>query len=125
MTLASIYSCFCPASSTIDPSIQAELSEKRWDETGSSRTYSGSTQLPNLMKPMDGATATQHNFLLAYPQYVSPVLDRIRQTEFRRLEKLVYLDYTGANLYPESLVKFSNEYLSSNVLGNPHSSNPP
>jgi molybdenum cofactor sulfurtransferase len=128
MALASIYSSFCCANDTVDPndpSSQAERSEKGSEDTGSSRTYSGSPPLPNLTKPIDGFPAEQQNFLLAYPQYVSPVLDNIRETEYRRLEKLVYLDYTGASLYPESLVKISSEHLTSNVFGNPHSSNPP
>lgn len=125
MTLASIFSNFCCASATTDPLSQEDLNEKGSDDTGSSRTYSGSPQLPTLVKPIDGFPAVQHNFLLAYPQYISPVLDSIRQTDFKRLQKLVYLDYTGASLYPEGLINHSNEYLSSNVLGNPHSSNPP
>lgn len=125
MALSSIYSKFCCASASTEPLSQEELAEKDSEDTGSSRTYSGSRQPPTFAKPTDGFLAVKHNFLLAYPQYVSPVLDSIRQTDFKRLQSLVYLDYTGASLYPESLVKQSNEYLSSNVLGNPHSSNPP
>ncbi len=50
----------------------------------------------------------------------------LRNREFSRLDKEnhVYLDYTGGNLYPESLLKKHHKLLSEGVLGNPHSSNP-
>ncbi|KAF8521933.1 molybdenum cofactor sulfurase [Hysterangium stoloniferum] len=67
----------------------------------------------------------QRDFILIYPKYQAFELDSLRQTEYTRLETLVYLDYTGATLYPQSLVKHSFDYMLSNVLGNPHSSNPP
>ncbi|MDP4826207.1 MAG: aminotransferase class V-fold PLP-dependent enzyme [Flavobacteriales bacterium] len=52
--------------------------------------------------------------------------ENLRKREFSRLEKEkhVYLDYTGGNLYPESLVRRHFDYLKSNVFGNPHSMNP-
>src|SRR5690606_39361596 len=47
-------------------------------------------------------------------------------TEFARLDEggHVYLDHTGAALYPESLVRGYTERLCGAVLGNPHSRNP-
>lgn len=53
-------------------------------------------------------------------------LDRLRSEEFARLDEggHVYLDHTGAGLYPASLVDGHHELLRSAVLGNPHSDNP-
>jgi selenocysteine lyase/cysteine desulfurase len=50
-------------------------------------------------------------------------LDDWRKRELSRLERtrLTYLDYTGAALYPESLVREDAERLAGAVLGNPHS----
>lgn len=50
----------------------------------------------------------------------------LRKRDFSRLEEnqQVYFDFTGGNLYPESLLKEHYEFLSKNVLGNPHSTNP-
>ena len=52
--------------------------------------------------------------------------ENLRKREFSRLEKEkhIYLDYTGGNLYPESLVSKHFDYLRTNVFGNPHSMNP-
>jgi selenocysteine lyase/cysteine desulfurase len=46
-----------------------------------------------------------------------------RAHELGRLSRagLTYLDYTGAALYPESLVRADAERLTTSVLGNPHS----
>lgn len=54
------------------------------------------------------------------------IFSRLRTKEFSRLDKTgqVYLDYTGSNLYPESLIKTHQQYLNSAVYGNPHSVNP-
>lgn len=54
------------------------------------------------------------------------VLDRVRATEFARLDATghVYLDHTGAGLYPQSLVDGHLAMLRTQVLGNPHSVNP-
>ena len=53
-------------------------------------------------------------------------LDELRRTDFARLDKLgqVYLDYTGGGLYGESQLIRHYAWLSSAVLGNPHSENP-
>ncbi len=50
----------------------------------------------------------------------------LRSKDFSRLDrkKQVYFDYTGGNLYPESLLKEHFDFLTENVLGNPHSTNP-
>ncbi len=53
-------------------------------------------------------------------------LRHLRATEFSRLDLQgqVYVDYTGGGLYGESQVRGHAEFLSSSVLGNPHSTNP-
>jgi selenocysteine lyase/cysteine desulfurase len=50
----------------------------------------------------------------------------LRKKEYARLDKSnhVYLDYTGGNLYPRSLVKMHASFLQKAVYGNPHSDNP-
>lgn len=51
----------------------------------------------------------------------------IRNEEYNRLDTPnyhVYLDYTGGNLYPISIVNKHQEMLLNEVLGNPHSINP-
>lgn len=52
--------------------------------------------------------------------------EELRRREFRRLDDCgqVYLDYTGSGLYAESQLRRHEDYLSSHVLGNPHSENP-
>jgi len=51
---------------------------------------------------------------------------KLRQKEFSRIDTAghVYLDFTGGNLYPQSLVLQHQTMLLNQVLGNPHSSNP-
>jgi len=51
----------------------------------------------------------------------------LRRREFTRLDATgsVYLDYAGAALYPESLVRRDTRRLTRRVLGNPHSENGP
>ncbi|HEX7049596.1 MAG TPA: aminotransferase class V-fold PLP-dependent enzyme [Longimicrobiales bacterium] len=53
-------------------------------------------------------------------------MQQLRSREFARLDAdgHVYLDYTGAALYPDSLVRLHAERLRATVLGNPHSRNP-
>jgi selenocysteine lyase/cysteine desulfurase len=50
-----------------------------------------------------------------------------RGRELSRIERagLAYLDYTGAALYPESVVRQDADRLSHRVLGNPHSAHGP
>jgi selenocysteine lyase/cysteine desulfurase len=54
------------------------------------------------------------------------LLPLVRELELQRLDqaKQVYLDYTGAALYPESLVRTHQRQLRRRVLGNPHSTSP-
>ena len=51
---------------------------------------------------------------------------RLRRRDFARLDQQrhTYLDYTGGNLAPASLVRAHAELLATEVLGNPHSVNP-
>ncbi len=51
---------------------------------------------------------------------------QLRQQEFSRLDEQrhVYLDYTGGNLYAQSLIDRHFTYLRESVYGNPHSTNP-
>jgi molybdenum cofactor sulfurtransferase len=53
-------------------------------------------------------------------------MQQLRKKEFSRLDATgqVYLDYTGAGLYPESLVREYSQWLSNEVYGNPHSLSP-
>ncbi len=50
---------------------------------------------------------------------------QLRKKEYGRLDRAhhVYLDYTGSNLYPQSLVEAHQRFLQNAVLGNPHSVN--
>ena len=52
--------------------------------------------------------------------------EELRKRKFSRLdaENQVYLDFTGGNLFPESLIHQHSEILLKNVMGNPHSTNP-
>ena len=54
------------------------------------------------------------------------LLAYLRDVELRRvdLDGQTYLDYTGAALYPESLLRQHFAMLRSRTLGNPHSTNP-
>src|SRR5262245_57144359 len=53
--------------------------------------------------------------------------DVLRHREFSRLDATgsVYLDYTGAALYPASLIQADTCRLTREVLGNPHSESLP
>ncbi len=50
----------------------------------------------------------------------------LRRREFDRLDRQrhIYLDYTGGNLYAQSLIDKHFSYLREAVYGNPHSTNP-
>ena len=71
----------------------------------------------------DGAFA---DFARRWPAYASALLDADRRDDFARLDRHgdVYLDYTGAGLYPESLVRAHADRLIGGTFGNPHSTNP-
>jgi len=56
------------------------------------------------------------------------LFDLIRRADFAQLERggeCTYLDYTGAALAPQSVLQAHFKLLTSNLLGNPHSTNAP
>lgn len=61
-----------------------------------------------------------------FPEGQWEALKHLRESEFNRLDEQqhAYLDYTGSNLYPVSLIHKFHERLLKNVYGNPHSENP-
>jgi molybdenum cofactor sulfurtransferase len=66
-------------------------------------------------------------FLQAYPSFTATqTIDDLRAAEYGRLDagEHIYLDYTGGGLYAEGQLRRHEEFLRSNVFGNPHSSNP-
>lgn len=72
-------------------------------------------------------TDCYRSFVQQFPQYLTTSsIDDLRQRDYARLDAKghVYLDYTGAGLYSESQVEKHHRLLSSDVFGNPHSSNP-
>ena len=74
---------------------------------------------------MRGAEA---EFRRAHPRYAdTALLDDVRRDDYARLDDgdHVYLDYTGAGLYADSLLAEHLALLRPNVFGNPHSLNPP
>lgn len=69
----------------------------------------------------------EKNFLDEYPAYGhTRHLDAARERDYARLDKegQVYLDYTGSGLYAQSQIQSHLAYLSTHVLGNPHSASP-
>jgi selenocysteine lyase/cysteine desulfurase len=60
------------------------------------------------------------------PSEIEAYFRGLRAAEFSRLDERghAYLDYTGAALYPESLVREHADLLAREVLGNPHSDSP-
>lgn len=63
-------------------------------------------------------------FLRAYPEYkLTRPIDTLREREYKRLRQSdeVYVDYMGASLYPESLIRSNSAFLRSTILGNTHS----
>ena len=65
-------------------------------------------------------------FLRRYPEFDATRLERLRATEYARLDAQgqTYLDYTGGGLYAESQLSDHLDLLRGSVLGNPHSVNP-
>ena len=63
---------------------------------------------------------------LAEAPYSSDLLALIREVELRRVDARghVYLDHTGAALYPESLLREHAGLLRRRTLGNPHATSP-
>lgn len=52
--------------------------------------------------------------------------ENLRRKEYARLDETrsIYLDYTGGNLFPLSLLEDHYQTLKTKVMGNPHSTNP-
>lgn len=87
---------------------------------------SASKQLLNFCKSLfhHDANHAYALFLRAYPEYkLTQPLDNLRQREYKRLRQTdeVYVDYMGASLYPESLIRSNSAFLRRTVLGNTHS----
>lgn len=64
------------------------------------------------------------SFLRVYPEYkLTWPLDTLRKREYERLKQSdeVYMDYMGASLYPEGLIRSNSTFLCQTILGNTHS----
>ncbi|HVG95922.1 MAG TPA: aminotransferase class V-fold PLP-dependent enzyme, partial [Chloroflexota bacterium] len=61
-----------------------------------------------------------------FPEYDAPAIDRLRATEYARLDAQgqVYLDYTGGSLYAAGQLREHLDLLAGGVFGNPHSASP-
>lgn len=73
------------------------------------------------------STNSYTNFIDRFPEYErTSSLNTLRQKDFARLDEQehTYLDFTGGQLYGESLLQQHHQFLKSHVLGNPHSINP-
>lgn len=68
------------------------------------------------------STLTENKVTLAHNDF----FEILRNVEYKRLDsnKQIYLDYTGGNLYAKSQILEHQDLLMSNILGNPHSTNP-
>ncbi|SPO26350.1 related to molybdenum cofactor sulfurase [Ustilago trichophora] len=70
---------------------------------------------------------SKSQFISSNPSYPDSSLTSLRKREFSRLDTnggSVYLDYTGASLYPSSLISDHAKWLKRSVAGNPHSTSP-
>lgn len=79
-------------------------------------------------RSLSAQDAAYEDFLDGYPSYATTArIDALRADEFGRLDQQhqTYLDYMGAGLYAASQVRQHGEWLLREVLGNPHSNNPP
>ncbi|WP_420387569.1 aminotransferase class V-fold PLP-dependent enzyme [Roseivirga sp.] len=73
------------------------------------------------------STDSYTNFIERFPEYErTSSLNTLRQQDFARLDEQehTYLDFTGGQLYGESLLHQHHEFLKNKILGNPHSINP-
>lgn len=71
--------------------------------------------------------SSYERFIERYPRYAATArIDRLRAEEYPLLDREghVYLDYTGSGLYGLCQVREHERFLSSQVMGNPHSFNP-
>jgi molybdenum cofactor sulfurtransferase len=79
---------------------------------------------PNAKVDTDESTVAYQAFLKVFPEYqLTWILDTLRRTDYARLDRAgeTYVDYMGAALYPESLIRVHAGFLNNNVLGNTHS----
>jgi len=83
-------------------------------------------QKQNLRNMMIDFASFEKELIAGFPDAQWEKLQQLRETEFSRLDqqRQAYLDYTGSNLYPVSLVDKFHNRLVRNVYGNPHSENP-
>ena len=105
------------------PSIRClQLQDKYKPETQQFVPYDS---IDNISMDMSGYKDAYNIFIRNNPDYLQTVsLDMLRTKEFSRLNTHIYLDYTGAALYPESLVEHHMNNLITHVYGNTHSVNP-
>ncbi len=84
--------------------------------------------LPFLQKGRNVLNLSPYDrFLRDFPDYKSTqAIDELREVDFQRLDEQqhTYLDFTGGQLFGLSQLKKHQEFLSSTILGNPHSINP-
>jgi molybdenum cofactor sulfurtransferase len=82
--------------------------------------------VPFVLGHDESLVIAQRRYVVAHPMYEqTSALDVLRRREFKRLKSCrAYLDYTGASLYPESLIRYHADILNKNVFGNPHSTSP-
>src|ERR1700721_4433017 len=76
---------------------------------------------PNAKVDNEESTIAYQAFLKVFPEYqLTWILDTLRRTDFARLDRTgeTYVDYMGAALYPESLIRVHAGFLNNNVLGN-------
>lgn len=100
----------------------------RPDKVGATQTDEPSCLqlVPFVLGHDESLVVAQRRYGVAHPMYEqTSALDVLRRREFKRLKSCrAYLDYTGASLYPESLIRYHADILSKNVFGNPHSASP-
>ena len=84
-----------------------------------------------LCRPFSLTSAGSYNtakrlFIATHPEWrASNLVDLLRKRDFTQLDdKSAYLDYTGAGLYPKSLVDNHARLLKCTIFGNPHSTSP-
>ena len=69
-------------------------------------------------------TFDYRQFVSTHPEYkLTWPLDNLRNSDYARLElaEECYVDYMGAALYPESLIRMHSNTLSRSIMGNTHS----
>ena len=107
------------------PSIRClQLNDKYKPETEQCIPYNSIDNI-DINMDMSGYNDAYKMFIRNNPDYLQTAsLDMLRTNEFSRLKNHVYLDYTGAALYPESIVEHHMKKLTTHVYGNTHSVNP-